>query len=934
MGSSRDRPAEGSGSTSGSTNEESTVASRGPGPEPRLDEPWGTRAADELRPPMLGRYLVLGTLGQGAMGTVLEAFDRTLDRRVAIKVLRHDLSERRRARLMREAQALAKLSHPNVVQVYEAGDADGRAFVAMELVQGQSLREWMDRQPRPSWRECVEVYLQAGEGLAAAHAEGLVHRDFKPSNAVLDERGRARVLDFGLARHAEDGPASRLVTADPEAEAATPDSELTKAGSVLGTPAYMPLEQMQGEEVDPRSDQFGFCVALYEAVYGERPFAGKSMAALMVAIVAGKVRPPPKGSTVPQALRKILLRGLAAKPDDRWPSMDELLARLRALVAPRRRAWLALGVFGGLGLVGLGIAYQAEVGERCEGARARLDGVWDDARRTAVRDAILGLGLSYGPGTWERIEPRLDDYAAAWVAMHTETCEATNLRREQSPEVMDLRMACLHRRRVALREAVEVLMEADATRVAKAVDLVAGLPGLARCEDVHALRTALPPPEDPEVAAQVQDQRDALQRAAMLRWTNDADEAFAVADAVRQRAEALGHAPLVAEALFHRGKARVGQGEYPEAEQDLERAQALAAELGYDTLEADAEIELTRVVGYLQARPEPGLWWGRIALARSRGPEIEPVVEAMALATIGDVLGTEGRLEDALDHHRRSLAISEQVLGPHDPGVAHSLYVIGSLLQRQGKLDEALALHRRALAIFEDAFGPDHPQVAIPLLNLGKVLREQGELDEALALHRRALAIWEAALGPTHHDLGIPLHELANVLLDEGELDEALALHRRALAIWEATLGPTHINVAYGLDATGRVLRAQGELDEARAHHQRALTLEHDALGADHPNLAYPLLGLAEVALAQGDPETARVHAERALALREAGEVSPVELAEARFTLARAQWPAPALRPRARVLAQQARDAYAEIEGGHEDELAAVEAWRLEHVLE
>jgi len=296
--------------------------------------------------PQLGRYTVLGTLGRGGMGTVLEAFDPVLDRRVAIKVLRRALDERPRARLMREARALARLSHPNVVQVYEAGEADGRAFVAMELVQGRSLREWLQRRPSPGWRECVGAYLQAGEGLAAAHAAGLVHRDFKPDNAVIDGKGRVRVLDFGLVRQSEGlryGEQARaLAGLDPSPRSAS----LTRTGVVLGTLAYMPLEQMQGERADARSDQFSFCVALYEALYGVRPFEGRSVYALMLAFRRGKLPPPPRRTRVPEALRKLLLRGLAIDPRQRWPSMGALLDELRASssVASRRRVWWQFGL--------------------------------------------------------------------------------------------------------------------------------------------------------------------------------------------------------------------------------------------------------------------------------------------------------------------------------------------------------------------------------------------------------------------------------------------------------------------------------------------------------------------------------------------------------------------------------------------------------------
>lgn len=315
-----------------------------------------------------GRYIVLGVLGEGGMGVVYKGYDDDLDRQVALKVLHSDPIGRHGPRLKREAQALARLAHPNVVQVYEVGEAEGKLFVAMELVNGKTLRRWQNDPGGPrGWKECVGVYLQAGRGLAAAHAKGLVHRDFKPDNAILDEDGRARVLDFGLARRSDEGSADlgesaagSIEKAKSERLSTAPlDASLTRTGSVLGTPAYMPLEQMKGEEADARSDQFSFCASLYEAVYGERPYEESSMSARMRAMLEGAVRPAPKGSRVPIKLRDTLLRGLSGDPQRRWPSMEQLLHELQALVAPRASriiagVGLALAALAGLGALYLG----------------------------------------------------------------------------------------------------------------------------------------------------------------------------------------------------------------------------------------------------------------------------------------------------------------------------------------------------------------------------------------------------------------------------------------------------------------------------------------------------------------------------------------------------------------------------------------------------
>jgi predicted Ser/Thr protein kinase len=299
----------------------------------------------------LGRYTLLERLGAGAMGVVYRADDAGLGRQVALKLL-HRPDDALTDRLIREARSMAQVNHPNVVAVYDVGVADGTTYIAMELVPGGSLRKWQQQQR--SVAEIVEVYIAAGRGLAAAHAAGIVHRDFKPDNCMVGAGGRIRVTDFGLA--AVGGPVPAAEPGDARAVPSGIDEvELTASGSVLGTPAYMAPEQFHGGNVDPRTDQFALCVALYEALYGSRPFGGKTFDELGDNVCAGKVRPPPARARVSGALRATVLRGLRVRPGDRFPTMDHLLAELGR---DRARPWrwtaiaaAALAVALGLGLV-------------------------------------------------------------------------------------------------------------------------------------------------------------------------------------------------------------------------------------------------------------------------------------------------------------------------------------------------------------------------------------------------------------------------------------------------------------------------------------------------------------------------------------------------------------------------------------------------------
>ncbi|MCX4241130.1 serine/threonine-protein kinase [Paraliomyxa miuraensis] len=381
----------------------------------------GSKGSDPLR--RLGRYVLLERLGAGAMGEVHAAYDPELDRRVALKILRPNLRRGAsqsvgQARLLREAQATASLSHPNVITVHDVGSVGSQVFIAMELVEGVDLRRWQEEGGR-SWAEVLAVYLQAGEGLAAAHGAGLLHRDFKPDNVRLGHDGIARVLDFGLAKATGDetnreGPREL-------SGSLLGSGELTMAGTVLGTPAYMAPEQLRGDVLDARADLFSFCVALWEAVHGERPFHGTTFETLRAAIVTGAIAAPPASRHVPAWLDRALRRGLAPDREARPPSMRALLDVLRSGLG-RRRRWLS-GIGLGLGFcVVAGLAYWQGRAEHesvpaaapCAGAPARVEGVWPAARRSAIEAAFDATGLPFARASWSSVDQSVAGYLERW----------------------------------------------------------------------------------------------------------------------------------------------------------------------------------------------------------------------------------------------------------------------------------------------------------------------------------------------------------------------------------------------------------------------------------------------------------------------------------------------------------------------------------------
>ncbi len=630
-------------------------------------------------------------------------------------------------------------------------------------------------------------------------------------------------------------------------------------------------------------------MALYEAVYGERPFGEGSVEHRVAAVIDGTLGGTEAGA--PPRLRRVLARGLAAQPEERWPSMDALLEQLGRLVAPRARrwAWLSLGV-GVLGVGGgLALGQLAMQRERCGDPLLRLTNIWDDGRRQEVKAAILGTELSFAPGTWQRVERRLDDYASAWASKHGEVCEAST-EDAQGGADRRLRLDCIHERSRALRAAVDIMARADAEVVKNAVELVTDLPGLDRCDDLVALRALVPPPEDADARQRVEAIREVLADISAQEKVGRYAAALEDVEPVVERAEVLGYGPLVAETKALRGLLRDGDGRYADAEQDLLDAFETAMAHRHDEVAMQTARQLAFVIGYRQARHAEGGQWSRVAraLAKRNGSDAE---------------------------------------------LAGSLQGLGVLLYHQGHHEQAQRHHEQALRMTERIRGPRHPQVARILNNLAVALDARGEHEQAQLHYERALRIWEEVLGAGHPISGGILTNLGVALYAQKKYEQARLAHERAVQLRAEALGTDHPSVALSLTNLGFVLQAQDDHQQARVELGRALRIMETSLDAEHPNLAYPLCGLAKSALAQDDFESARTYAERAVAIRESSGVAPELLAEARMFLARVLWYYPAQRPRARALAEQAREVWVAGDRGLDDQRAEVEDWLANHPL-
>src|SRR6185369_15144856 len=764
----------------------------------------------------LGRFLVLAFLARGGMGEVYVAYDPELDRQVALKVLRGGWSASRaaQARLLREAQAAARLTHPNVVRIYDVGSVGDRIFVAMELIDGADLAAWRQAGSR-TWKDVLRVFRDAGRGLAAAHAAGLVHRDFKAGNVLVADDGRVVVVDFGLALDVG------LVDGAP-GEAADGDARET-ALRLAGTPAYMAPEQLRGGPVDHRADQFGFCAALYEALYGEMPFAGSTPGELLHAIERGEVREIPPASRVPAWLRRILLRGLAADPAARFAGMAELLAALdRDPAAWRRRGWQAVALLALVAMAAGWNRWQARDDLLCRGAGRKLAGIWDDARRAEVRGALETAGGALAAQTWPRVEQLLDAYARSWTALHTEACEATQLRGEQSEQMLDLQVDCLEERLREVRAATDVLSHADGQVVRNAVAIARSLPTLERCSDRRALLARGAPAAGPARRERTARIRDALARGRVLESAGKYPEALALAEKATREADALKDRPLAAEARLLLAGTNGRQGRADLMQSILLEAVDLAQASRQDEVLARA---MTLLILASSVRGDAGQahLWGRLsgsALERA-GPSAGQTA-ADRFFYLGMVANLEQQPAVALEHFQTFLNLAARTGARMSTHAA--LHNMGIADTQAGRLAEAAAHFRQALETLERNFGRDHPDVGAALYHLGKIERSRGNLAGALGHYRDSLALYDR-LDWQGSEPAFPLTGLGETLLDLNRPAEAVPLLDRAVRLRSgqtrdpAQLALSHFIRARALDAAG------GDRRAARREAQQALAV-------------------------------------------------------------------------------------------------------------
>jgi tetratricopeptide (TPR) repeat protein/tRNA A-37 threonylcarbamoyl transferase component Bud32 len=811
----------------------------------------------------IGRYRVLELVGEGAMGRVYAAWDPVLDRRVALKLIHPRLagnSELARTRLLREAQSLARVSHPNLVGVHDAGALDEAVFIAMEFIDGLTLRAWLAERERTT-AQILEAFVQAGRGLAAAHAAGLVHRDFKPENVLVGKDGRVRVSDFGLARgeEREPGPTS----ADPLVSA---------AGALIGTPAYMAPEQLAGEAANARSDQFAFCIALFEALGPGRPFARNTAEAVARGMPALKA---------PSRIVRALEQGLRARPEQRFPSLEALLRALQPPRQLRRKIALVTTAVAALALTAGWTFGRQRPAALCDGGAARLATVWSPQREGELAQHFDAL---HGKRTWDGLQTLLEQHVASWLSMHREACEATRVKGEQPDAVLAVRMECLDRRLMEIEALTAVLATTDAERLATAGQAGGALTPIAICANHAALLQPDRLPDNPAQAERAKQVQRVLAKSRALREAGRFKEGLAMATTAAVDARALGHLPTEAQALLVRGVLQESDGDAAASEGTLRDAYLKASGSHDDRTLTLAAIELSFVVGQRLSRLDEGTQWAWLASAGMRRVGADFELEAKLANQEGHLLYDRADFAGAEAKYRQTFELRRTAQGDTHPATAAMLANVARAVMAQGHFDEALLLSRKATALLAAALGEDHPKVAQAHNGIASTLLNLGRNEEALVEVEGALKITVSSLGEGHAEVAryrlnraVALQRLgrfdeaiadgqsalaalravkmeflaAEALLTLGEtlgaagrLDEALVRLDESRAAYAKTVGDGHEQVSVALEVKGDLLLEHGRSADALEAYQQALSRREKVRGADHPENAFALSGI------------------------------------------------------------------------------------------
>lgn len=859
---------------------------------------------------MVGRYVIIERLGAGAMGVVYKAFDPELDRAVAIKLLLGDGSRKGaigRSRLQREAQAMARIAHPNVIAVHDVGTVRGRVFFAMELVDGEPLGVWLTR-TSPPVAEILKVFRMAGAGIAAAHAAGVVHRDFKPDNVLIDEEGRPRVLDFGLARQG----AERIEGAgkDPHPQSSsTFDVQLTRTGAVMGTPAYMAPEQFAGKPSDERTDQFAFCVALHEALTGERPFRSYSFATLSAAVVRGNRTYTAGAKALDPAISAALDRGLQTSPDERFGSMTELLealspaARSSAGLIMVGVAVLATATAAAYGLGKKNAAPPAEP-EPCADAGVAIDALWTEERRQSVLSAFERSGAFNGPSMGVRVVKVLDEHAAAWTEAAGRSCAMAGHERVFTEELAFRSGECLGESLSTFERTIEAFADVDVDRVQSSLSSVEGLPKPESCNEINWLELQVGVPFELELRAALSEVSDEVDKASHARAANDARGCLEQISAMEPRVRELGFGPEIARLLAIRAACELAVGEARDSERTRERAFEAALAAADDLTGLKIASTTAHVLATTTDEFDAAETWIRRAEALLKRHDLKRPEYVVPILNVRGILAArQNQTEAAIEHFEQVAALTRD-----DPASAEryiaGLSNVGVSLANTQRLDEASAAFRDAVEFASEHWGPRHAMTATQQTKLAQVLVMQGHFETGRTAHKEALEGLRAADDQPRltivyalTSLGVVERKLGNLAVAKSLYEEAYEMREQLDALQTSEAAPLFL-------ALGNLARLDEDDEGAERWYRRALDVQ---TGRPAIVRADTMALVAAVRLERGDGPGARTLNQNAeaLAIEADSDTNRGRRGSVLYTIAN-NWDTAGNRPRALKLFEQA----------------------------
>lgn len=829
------------------------------------DAPTRGDATDQRTPQSCGRYVIVERVGVGGMGAVYSAYDPELDRKVALKLIRvpatkaHDqttaaTSQDLHNQLVREAKSMARIAHPNVVPIFDVGSVGTQIYLAMELIEGQTLDQLP---PARDWREAVDRLYGAGLGLAAIHRAGMVHRDFKPPNLLVEADGTPRITDFGLAqassRKSDDAqPAHALAAHNSSSVTPRGDGHDSMAGRVAGTPPYMAPEQHRGDAPTAATDQFAYCVTLFEQVFATRPFPARKIEALSRAKHAGEIEFGGRRSQAPRWLVELLRRGMDPQPERRYPDMKALLRALDDGRRLKRRRWTtALQISCALTLASVGINAVAQGPSKCLQGSDRVDTIWSADQRAQLAAAFTATDLSYAGESARRVTDILDDRSERWRDSHAQLCNMT----ATQPALIasgdfDRGQQCLNERQIEIRTLLERLSSADATVVEKANAAARALGRPSDCLEFDRLREAHPMPREPELRRAVLRGRERLIAARTALQTGRFTDALAIIESIDAQAQM--HPPLAVERLSIQGAANMALWDYDAASIALSAAADLATRTGDHASALASTSSLLFVESYRQKDPAHLQTLIGLARAQLERAESPPGLARLFYNAIANVHLTNGRIDEAAEYYRESVELSIADEGPTNPQLITELANLSLVHHLRGNYAASESAARKALAISEMHEGPDHPANCPALDNLSRALSGQGKPLQALQALDRSLRLRES-LGDAGRAAAIPtMHYRAALLSELSRPADAITQLEQFLAGFYASLGREHPrlpNVYLELAINHARL---GHHDVSRKWHERA-----EALAARLSDRALGDFGahhnLARLAVARGE---------------------------------------------------------------------------------